>query len=136
METLSSLNHQWVYRIERLWTPCGMSYIVQCLHKDVLKPPLCKLGVPAVCVLVCLRRSFRKLQDAHLFCTHFTLFPSRSCNLVKRLRAPTQQQIPEMSFVALTLTLPNKKCPAPNPSTLFREKSCRSLFITKKLTLT
>ena len=40
-----------MYRIERLWIPCGVSYVVQCLHKDFLKLTLCKRVVPATCVL-------------------------------------------------------------------------------------
>ena len=37
VETLNNVGHHYAYRIERFWTPCGVSYIVKCLHKDVFK---------------------------------------------------------------------------------------------------
>ena len=46
---INNVGHHLAYRIERLRTPCGVSYIVQCLHMILSKPKLWKGGVPATC---------------------------------------------------------------------------------------
>ena len=46
VETLNKVGHHLAYRIEKLWTPCGVSYIVQCLHKDFRKAHIVQGGGP------------------------------------------------------------------------------------------
>ena len=46
VETLSNVGHHLGYRVERLWTLCRVSYLVQCLHKDFLKAHFVQGGGP------------------------------------------------------------------------------------------
>ena len=41
------------YRIERLWTSCGVSYTVQCLHNDFSKAHIVQGGGPGRLCRVC-----------------------------------------------------------------------------------
>ena len=44
--TLNNVGHHEAYRFERFWTPCGVSYIVQFLHKDVFEAHIVQGGGP------------------------------------------------------------------------------------------
>ena len=43
---LKNVAHHETYRIERLSTPSGFRYIVQCVHRDSFTPAMCKGGGP------------------------------------------------------------------------------------------
>ena len=68
VETLNNVGHHYAYRIEIMWTSCGVSYIVQCPHKDVSEAHIVEGGGPGhlCCFVVFLYR-----VRSHIAC--FTL---------------------------------------------------------------
>ena len=53
-------------------------------------------------IVVCSQYFFSEIRNTDFLCKSHSLFPSRLCKFAKRLRAPSQQEVPERCSVVLT----------------------------------